>query len=202
MVAEQLVARGIRDRAVLEAMGRIPRHLFVPPELRHMAYRDGPLPLPEGQSISQPYVVARMTQELRLQGGDRILDVGTGSGYQAAVLACLGGRIHSVERRLGLLEQARRNLAAAGVTSVLTRHGDGRLGWPEAAPFDAILVAAVASEAPPALLEQLGEGGRLLMPLRGGGRSETLVRITRSATGAPAEELLPVRFVPLDAGVA
>lgn len=194
----QLRRRGITDVRVLAAMERVPRELFVPMEVRRRAYDDAALELSYGQTISQPYIVGLICASLGLVGGERVLDVGTGSGYQAAVLAELADTIVSVERIPALAEQARRNLDAAGYASrVEVVVGDGMLGLPERAPFDAIAVAAAALEIPPALEAQLAPGGRLVIPV-----GESLVRVERTATGGRRVRLLAAaRFVPLVAGV-
>jgi protein-L-isoaspartate(D-aspartate) O-methyltransferase len=196
MVEEQLRARDIRDERVLEAMGRVPRELFVPEEQRAFAYEDAALPLAEGQTISQPYMVARICEELRLRGPERVLDVGTGSGYQAAVLAELASDVHTIERIPELAEQARRNLEAAGYGRVHVHVGDGSLGLPEAAPFAAIAVAAAAPGFPQTLYEQLEPRGRLVVPVggRGGQRLEVIIR---SPEGPAIVRSVPCRFVPL-----
>lgn len=196
MVAEQLQARGIRDPRVLRAMLRVPRHRFVPPELAASAYEDGPLPIGQGQTISQPYMVALMTQCLELTGTERVLEVGTGSGYQSAVLAELCRWVYTVERIPELAARAERTLRELGYHNVSVRVGDGTLGWPEEAPFEGILVTAGAPEAPPALLEQLAEGGRLVIPV-GTRYSQTLQRITRRGGRLEVEEFGPCVFVPL-----
>lgn len=165
MVSEQLVARDIVDGRVLEAMGSVPRHLFVPPDLRGQAYEDYPLPIGDGQTISQPYIVALMTQWASLKGTDRVLEVGTGSGYQAAVLSRLVDRVFSVEIGKDLALQSARRLKDLGFLNVEVRWGDGYLGWEEKAPFDAILVTCAARLLPPSLFSQLKEGGRLVIPL-------------------------------------
>jgi protein-L-isoaspartate(D-aspartate) O-methyltransferase len=196
MVERQLRRRGIEDERVLAAMGRVPRELFVLPEQRGAAYGDNALPIGHGQTISQPYMVARICSELRLEGGERVLDVGAGSGYQAAVLAELAAEVTSVEVIPELAEQARENLAAAGFAQVEVIAGDGALGLPEHAPFDAIAVAAAAPEPPPALYEQLAEGGRLVVPV--GGRSEQRLLVVEKRPGGPRiRESVPCRFVPL-----
>lgn len=164
MVERQLAGRGIRDLRVLEAMRRVPRHCFVPPSLRAEAYADHPLPIGEGQTISQPYIVARMTELLALAGPERVLEIGTGSGYQAAILAELAREVYTVEVLPALAARARRVLEALGDTTVRVRTGDGTLGWPEAAPFDRVLVAAGGPGVPPPLFDQLAEGGRLVIP--------------------------------------
>ena len=165
MVAEQLVPRGIKDARVLEAMGKVPRHLFVDEALRDKAYGDHPLPIGEGQTISQPFMVGRMTELLRLAGTEKVLEVGTGSGYQAAVLAQLAGRVCAIERLATLATRARETLEGLGITNVWVRTANGTFGWPDEAPFDRILVAAGGPSVPPPLLEQLAEGGRMVMPV-------------------------------------
>ena len=165
MVAEQLVPRGIKDPRVLEAMGKVPRHLFVDEALRDKAYGDHPLPIGEGQTISQPFMVGRMTELLRLAGTEKVLEVGTGSGYQAAVLAQLAGRVCAIERLAKLAARARETLEGLGITNVWVRTANGTFGWPDEAPFDRILVAAGGPSVPPPLLEQLAEGGRMVMPV-------------------------------------
>ncbi|HWN92557.1 MAG TPA: protein-L-isoaspartate(D-aspartate) O-methyltransferase [Verrucomicrobiae bacterium] len=165
MVAEQLVPRGIKDPRVLEAMGKVPRHLFVDEALRDKAYGDHPLPIGEGQTISQPFMVGRMSELLRLAGTEKVLEVGTGSGYQAAVLAQLAGRVCAIERLAKLATRARETLEGLGITNVWVRTANGTFGWPDEAPFDRILVAAGGPSVPPPLLEQLAEGGRMVMPV-------------------------------------
>jgi protein-L-isoaspartate(D-aspartate) O-methyltransferase len=165
MVAEQLVPRGIKDPRVLEAMGKVPRHLFVDEALRDKAYGDHPLPIGEGQTISQPFMVGRMTELLRLTGTEKVLEVGTGSGYQAAVLAQLAARVCAIERLAKLATRARETLERLGITNVWVRTANGTFGWPDEAPFDRILVAAAGPSVPPPLLEQLAEGGRMVMPV-------------------------------------
>ncbi len=195
MVAEQLLPRGIRSPAVLEAMGRVPRDGFVPPDLAPSAYEDTPLPIGYGQTISQPYIVALMTEAALLEQASRVLEIGSGSGYQAAVLAELAGEVYTIERIPELAEMAKGNLKS--YSNVTCKAGDGALGWPEHAPFDAILVTAAAPEIPEALRTQLKVGGRLVIPV-GPLDFQELVRITRLGEDQYAEELLcPVRFVPL-----
>jgi protein-L-isoaspartate(D-aspartate) O-methyltransferase len=196
MVERQLRARDIRDERVLAAMARVPRELFVPEDERLFAYEDAALPLTAGQTISQPYMVARICEELRLRGGERVLDVGTGSGYQAAVLAELAADVHTIERIPELAAQARANLDAAGYERVRVHVGDGTLGLAEAAPFAAIAVAAAAPEVPQTLYEQLVPRGRLVVPVggRGGQRLEVVVR---SPEGPAIVRSVPCRFVPL-----
>jgi protein-L-isoaspartate(D-aspartate) O-methyltransferase len=167
MVEQQLAARGIADARVLEAMRRVPRHLFVEEALRDRAYGDHPLPIGEGQTISQPYMVARMTELLRLEGTEKVLEVGTGSGYQAAVLAELAARVCTVERIPRLAARARETLEALGYTNVWVRTANGTFGWPDEAPFDRIVVAAGGPAVPPPLFAQVVEGGRMVMPVGG-----------------------------------
>ena len=197
MVAEQLKSRDITDPRVLAAMGKVPRHRFVPPDLASQAYDDYPLPIGRGQTISQPYIVALMSQWAEVKPGDKVLEVGTGSGYQAAVLAELTHRVYSIELLPELAAAARTRLQSLGYERVQTRAGDGYQGWPEEAPFDAILVTATAPEVPPALKEQLNEGGRLVIPVGPPGSVQTLL-LLRKVQGELKEEMrLPVLFVPL-----
>ena len=194
MVTEQLAARDISDERVLDAMRRVPRHEFVPERVAGQAYDDWPLPIGHDVTISQPYIVAFMTQALRLQPGDRVLEVGTGSGYAAAVLAELADDVTTIECIEPLADEARRRLAPYGErVRVIT--GDGSLGHEPHAPYDAIVVTAAAPEIPGPLLDQLAPGGRLVIPVGRG--VEQLVRVTRTDHGDEREELLPVRFVPL-----
>jgi protein-L-isoaspartate(D-aspartate) O-methyltransferase len=196
MVDRQLRARDIQDERVLEVMAAVPRELFVPEEERRGAYRDAALPIGHGQTISQPYMVARIAEALALRPGELVLDVGTGSGYQAAVLAQLGADVVTIERIPELAEQARANLAAAGYTQVEVRVGDGTLGVPERAPFDAIAVAAAAPAFPETLYDQLRPRGRLVVPV-GGQRAQRLEVIVRSPEGPAVVHSVPCRFVPL-----
>jgi protein-L-isoaspartate(D-aspartate) O-methyltransferase len=175
MVEEQVIGRGIADLRVAEAMRRVPRHLFVDEALQHQAYGDHPLPIGDGQTISQPYMVARMSELLRLTGRERVLEVGTGSGYQAAVLAQLAGRVCTIERIPRLAERARQTLEALGYSNVWVRTANGTLGWPDQSPFDRIIVTAGGPEVPPPLFEQLAEGGRLVMPVGDAGSQRLLV---------------------------
>jgi len=196
MVSEQIQARGIHDAAVLEAMRRIPRHFFVEAALRERAYDDTPLPIGERQTISQPYMVALMTAALEIRGGHRVLEVGTGSGYQTAVLAELGVRVISIERIAGLAERARNVLGLLGYTNACIEVGDGSLGWSAGAPYDAILVTAGAPQIPRPLLEQLAPDGRLVLPM-GEDELQSLVRLRRDAGGLVEEYLGECRFVKL-----
>jgi protein-L-isoaspartate(D-aspartate) O-methyltransferase len=198
MVERQLAARGIRDPRVLGAMGKVPRETFVSARQVAFAYDDGPLPIGEGQTISQPYVVARMTEALTLTRTDRVLEIGTGSGYSAAILAEIVGEVYTVERLPSLAERARQHLAELGYASVHVLCGDGTLGWPEHAPYDAIVVTAGGPKVPPALLDQLAIGGRLVMPVGAVSCDQCLVRVVRAAAeDYRREELDAVAFVPL-----
>jgi protein-L-isoaspartate(D-aspartate) O-methyltransferase len=200
MVEWQLRRRGIDDARVLAAMGRVPRELFVLPHLQEDAYADAALPIGGGQTISQPYMAALICEQLALRGNERVLDVGTGSGYQAAVLAELAGEVHTIERIPELAERARANLAAAGYEQRVHIHvGDGTRGAPEHAPFSAIAVAAAALEAPPALYDQLEPRGRLVVPVGGPG-GQWLEVVVRTPEGPAAVRTVPCRFVPLVAG--
>jgi protein-L-isoaspartate(D-aspartate) O-methyltransferase len=196
MVDRQLRARDIVDEAVLAAMERVPRELFVPRRERKRAYEDAALPIGQGQTISQPYMVARISEALAVRPGQRVLDVGTGSGYQAAVLAELGAEVVTIERIPELAEQAQANLASAGYENVEVVVGDGTLGVPERAPFDAIGVAAAAPGLPQSLYEQLRVGGRLVVPV-GGPRAQRLEVFVRSPEGPAVVHSVPCRFVPL-----
>jgi protein-L-isoaspartate(D-aspartate) O-methyltransferase len=195
MVRTQLVARDIADTSVLQTMAEIPRHEFVPPNLKDMAYQDRPLPIGEGQTISQPYIVAYMTQALDLQAGDKVLEIGTGSGYQAAVLARLVEHVYTIEIIPSLGDSARQLLQRQGHDNVTVRVGDGYVGWLLEAPFDAIMVTAAPDHVPPALVEQLADGGRLVLPV--GDHYQELLRLTKREDEIHTESLLPVRFVPM-----
>jgi protein-L-isoaspartate(D-aspartate) O-methyltransferase len=200
MVERQLRRRGIDDERVLDAMGRVPRERFVAPDLVDAAYSDAALPIGGDQTISQPYMVALICEQLALHGTERVLDVGTGSGYQAAVLAELAAEVHTIERLPELFEQARANLAAAGYAERVHLHaGDGTRGLPDFAPFNAIAVAAAALEAPPALYEQLEPRGRLVVPVGGAG-GQWLEVVVRTPEGPAVVRTVPCRFVPLVAG--
>jgi protein-L-isoaspartate(D-aspartate) O-methyltransferase len=196
MVAQQLLGRDVNDDRVLEAMERVPRELFVPEELRDHAYDDAALPIGAGQTISQPYMVARICEALALRGNERVLDVGTGSGYQAAVLAELAAEVDTIERIPELAEQARANLTAAGYERVHVHIGDGTRGLPERAPFGAIAVAAAAPELPRTLYEQLEPRGRLVVPVGKRG-VQYLEVVVRSPEGPAVVRSVPCRFVPL-----
>jgi protein-L-isoaspartate(D-aspartate) O-methyltransferase len=196
MVESQIAARGVRNPEVLEAVSAVPRHRFVPESLRESAYEDRPLPIGHGQTISQPYIVALMTELADVTAGDTVLEVGTGSGYQAAVLAQMGVKVSSIEINEPLADQARAALEAAGdADRVEVRTGDGYAGWPEHAPFDAVIVTAAPPAIPEPLKQQLRVGGRLVIPV--GQNFQRLLRITRSETGFEEENVLPVRFVPM-----
>ena len=198
MVSEHLVARGIHDKAVLRAMREVPREAFLPPALAGLAYEDGPLPIESGQTISQPYIVAFMIEALELQGTEQVLEIGTGSGYAAAVLSRCAAGVFTVERIAGLAESARSRLQELGFSNVTVQLGDGTLGWPEHAPYDAIVVTAGAPDLPAPLLSQLAVGGRLVIPVGPTQHLQTLVRVRREGEHEfRREELCPVRFVPL-----
>ena len=196
MVEEQIAARGVKDPRVLAAMRKVPRHLFVPENLIPEAYDDTPLPIGYGQTISQPYIVALMTELLQLRGDEKVLEVGTGSGYQAAVLAELAREVYTIEIVEPLARQAAERLRELGYTNVHVRHGDGYDGWPEKAPFDGIIVTAAPEEIPKPLLDQLKPGGRLVIPV--GAWSQDLLVVTKSADGKITRRVvIPVRFVPM-----
>jgi protein-L-isoaspartate(D-aspartate) O-methyltransferase len=196
MVTRQLVRRGIADPRVVEAFRRVPRALFVRSTDLASAYEDRPLPIGGGQTISQPYIVGLMTQELDVQPHHRVLDVGTGSGYQAALLARLAGEVHTIERLADLSRRAAETLGRLGLRNVHFHVGDGTLGWPRAAPYDRVLVAAAAPEVPAALSEQLADGGRLILPL-GGREQQVLTRIDRHGERFERTALCDCIFVPL-----
>lgn len=196
MLREQIQRRGIRSARVLDALRRTPRHEFVTPEHRGQAYADGPLPIGHGQTISQPYIVALMTQLLSLEGDETVLEIGTGSGYQAAVLGLLARQVYTVERIPALAQEAAARLERLGLTNVRVIEGDGSIGLPAYAPYDAVLVTAGAPQVPAQLLEQLALGGRLVLPV-GPRYAQTLERWEKTPSGLEHEAVLPVSFVPL-----
>jgi protein-L-isoaspartate(D-aspartate) O-methyltransferase len=195
MVSAQIAVRGVRDERVLAAMRAVPRHLFVPSEVQGEAYADHPLPIGEGQTISQPYIVGLMTELLEVKAGDRVLEIGTGSGYQAAVLAAMGCEVYTIEIRAGLAKDAERRLASLGYQAVHVRSGDGYGGWPDAAPFAGIIVTAAPERIPQPLLDQVRLGGHLVIPV--GSFYQQLKVLTRTATGVGERDVIPVRFVPM-----
>ncbi len=195
MVQTQIRARGVQDERVLQAMRKVPRHSFVPPDMRSYAYGDEPLPIGEGQTISQPYIVAYMTEALELRGDERVLEIGTGSGYQTAVLAELAEEVYTIEIVASLSQQAQETLKGLNYQNVFFRVGDGSLGWREFAPYDAIIVTAAPRSVPKALEEQLKLSGKLIIPV--GIEYQELVLVKREKKGFSRKKLLPVRFVPL-----
>jgi protein-L-isoaspartate(D-aspartate) O-methyltransferase len=196
MVSEQLRKRRISDERVLHAMEKVPRHLFVPQENRQLAYNDGPLPIGEGQTVSQPYMVAVMTQHLNVKGGEKILEIGTGSGYQSAILMELGGELFTIERIHSLGERAKDRLTELGYKNFHIRIDDGTKGWPDAGPFDGILVTAGAPSVPDVLVEQLNDGGRLVIPV-GSRHSQALVTCEKKGEACITDEDIMCVFVPL-----
>lgn len=202
MVERHIAAEGITDSATLRAMREVPRHELVRPELRDDAYENHPLPIGYGQTISQPYIVGYMTEVVRPRPGMRVLEVGTGSGYQAAVLAATGAEVYSIEIFRALADTARARLARLGYRNVTIRHGDGHDGWPDAAPFDAILVTAAGGHIPPALTRQLKPGGRMVIPVGSVYGAQYLILVEKNAKGAlRTRNLLPVAFVPMLSGL-
>jgi protein-L-isoaspartate(D-aspartate) O-methyltransferase len=196
MVREQIVSRGIQDERLLDALRSVPRHWFVPEEYANIAYSDGPLPIGHGQTISQPYIVALMTELLGLDGEENVLEVGTGSGYQAALLAYLARQVHTIERYEALAEKAEKVLIKLGLTNVLVHVGDGSLGLPQYAPFQAIMITAAAPRVPQPLFDQLDEGGCLVLP-EGGVGGQMLDRWRKKNGEHKQEHIAPVAFVPL-----
>jgi protein-L-isoaspartate(D-aspartate) O-methyltransferase len=196
MVESQIAARGVKDPRVLEAMLRVPRHLFVPADMRDRAYDDSPLPIGEGQTISQPYMVAWMTELLEVTGNSRILEIGTGSGYQAAILCELGKDVFSIEKQAGLAQAAKERLHSLGYRNIRIKVADGTLGWPEEAPFDGIMVTAGSPSVPQPLLEQLAESGRLIVPIGPSG-IQMLNVIKRKGNEFQTSEVGTCVFVPL-----
>jgi len=197
MVEKDIRGRGITDKKVLDVMGKTPRHLFVEGHLMDAAYEDYPLPIDEGQTISQPYVVALMTEALRLKPSDRVLEIGTGSGYQAAILAEIVKEVYTIEIRKGLAEKAEKRLKEMGYKNVKVKYGDGYFGWEEYTPFDAIIITAAANHIPPPLIKQLKEGGRLIIPLGSTVYSQTLILAIKRKGELNLEEITSVRFVPM-----
>ena len=198
MVYEQVEKRGVSDQNVLEAMNKVPRHMFVPEDLVEQAYLDGPLAIGAGQTISQPYVVGSMTAHLHLTSKSKVLEIGTGSGYQTAILAEIADQVYSIERIGTLLEKADQIFKVLGYTNIKTKLDDGSLGWPEDAPFDAIIVTAAATTMPEKLVEQLKVGGVMVIPIdRGAMNQQELIKIIRKEDGLETKTLYPVRFVPL-----
>lgn len=195
MVLQQLRSRDIRDEKVLAAMARVPRHLFVPSALRPMAYNDGPLPIGYKQTISQPYIVAYMSEALELEPGAKVLEIGTGSGYQAAVLGEIAGEVFTIEIVPELAKSAEEILGTLGYRNIHVRAGDGYQGWPDKAPFDAIIVTAAPDHIPQPLIDQLAPGGRLVIPV-GTGNQEMMI-LTRTADGVVSRRTIAVRFVPM-----
>jgi len=197
MIENDIKGRGIKDRKVLEVMGKIPRHLFVDEGLRNRAYSDYPLPIGEGQTISQPYVVASMTEALKLKSSDRVLEIGTGSGYQTAVLAEIVKEVYTIEIRKSLADMAAKRLKNLGYKNVKVKYADGYFGWQEYAPFDAIIITAAANHIPPPLIKQLKEGGRLILPLGSTVYYQNLTLVTKKKGDLDVEQMGSVAFVPM-----
>jgi protein-L-isoaspartate(D-aspartate) O-methyltransferase len=195
MVETQIVARGVKDPRVLSALLKVERHRFIPEKYLDSAYSDQPLPIGEGQTISQPYIVALMTELLELKGDERVLEIGTGSGYQAAILAELAKEVYSVEIVEPLASRAKKRLSELGYQNVVVKAGDGYLGWPEAAPFDAIIVTAAPDHIPKPLIEQLKEGGRMVVPV--GTHAQELIKIVKRSGKMETTNVIPVVFVPM-----
>ncbi|MDQ7839368.1 MAG: protein-L-isoaspartate(D-aspartate) O-methyltransferase [Thermodesulfobacteriota bacterium] len=197
MIRNDIEGRGIKDKRVIEVMGRIPRHLFVDDSMRGRAYSDYPLPVGEGQTISQPYIVALMTEALRLKPTDRVLEIGTGSGYQAAVLSEIVKEVYTIEIKKLLADKATARLGGLGYKNVKVKYGDGYSGWPEYAPFDAIIITASVNHIPPLLIKQLKEGGRLILPLGSTINFQTLTLVTKRKGVLDVQQLSSVAFVPM-----
>ena len=195
MVAEQIEIRGVHDKLVLEAMRKVPRHLFVPPAYIDLAYTDGPLPIGEDQTISQPYIVALMTELLGLEGGERVLEIGTGSGYQAAILAEIAKQIYTIEIIPSLTETAKERLEKMKYDNITVKCGDGYIGWKEHAPFDGVMVTAAPAHIPQPLIDQLKIGGKLVIPV--GDYFQELMLVTKTKEGIKKQGVIPVRFVPM-----
>jgi protein-L-isoaspartate(D-aspartate) O-methyltransferase len=197
MIRSQIIARGIDSEAVIEAMRKVPRHMFVPYNTRTFAYNDQPLPIGHDQTISQPYIVAYMTEALGAKAGDKVLEIGTGSGYQAAVLSEMGVEVFTIEIIPELAETAKRNLERTGYDQVNTRCGNGYKGWPEEAPFDAIIITAAPENIPQALVDQLKTGGTMILPVGPRDSTQLLKKVVKKSKGIRQTKLLPVRFVPM-----
>ncbi|MBU0547969.1 MAG: protein-L-isoaspartate(D-aspartate) O-methyltransferase [Candidatus Omnitrophica bacterium] len=195
MINSQIKARGVSDERVLKAMFKVERHLFVPLAHRDLSYEDGPLPIGKGQTISQPYIVALMTELLELKEGEKVLEIGTGSGYQAAILAELAKEVYTIELLKPLAERSQKLLKELGYENIKVKHGDGFLGWSEYAPFDAIIVTCAPEEIPPVLFEQLAEGGRLVIPV--GSDYQELRQIKKKEGKIISKDIISVRFVPM-----
>jgi len=200
MVTDQIISRGVLSPRVLKAMREVPRHLFVPKALRALAYRDHPLPIGYGQTISQPYIVAFMSEALNLRPGERVLEVGTGSGYQAAVLSELGGEVYTIEIIEKLAKRAQKILDRLDYDKIRVKIGDGYKGWPEKAPFDAVIVTCAPETIPDPLVRQLKEGGRMIIPVGGQGTAQRLVGATKKKGRLEIREVMRVRFVPMVKG--
>jgi protein-L-isoaspartate(D-aspartate) O-methyltransferase len=197
MIQNDIKGRGVKDKKVLDAMARVPRHLFVEERLRERAYADYPLPIGDGQTISQPYVVALMTEALRLRPGDRVLEIGTGSGYQAAVLAEIVKDVYTIEIRKSLADMAEKRFREFGYKNVKVKYADGYFGWEEYAPFDAIIITASANHIPPPLIRQIKEGGRLIIPLGNTVYYQMLTLLTKKKGDLDVEQMGSVAFVPM-----
>ncbi|MDX9788467.1 MAG: protein-L-isoaspartate(D-aspartate) O-methyltransferase [Desulfobacterales bacterium] len=195
MIQQQLIARGIKDTRVIMAMRKVDRHLFVPLVHRHLSYADHPLPIGEGQTISQPYIVALMTELLELKGNEKVLEIGTGSGYQAAILSETARKVYTIELSEPLANRSRKLLTQLGYTNVQVKHGDGFIGWPEYAPYDAVIVTCAPEKVPPALVEQLAEGGKLVIPV--GTHWQELKLLSKTKGKVEARNVVSVRFVPM-----